>query len=56
MDWKNPAILVAIKRFIIPVFIGAIVVWLIANGYSDWADALCSSSNAMGIDVKECMQ
>ena len=43
-----------VKRVILPVVLGAAVVWLIANNYADWADAVCSVSHAMGLDVTEC--
>lgn len=43
-----------VKRLILPVVLGATVVWLIANNYADWADAVCSVSNAMGLNVTEC--
>lgn len=42
------------KRVVIPVLVGAAVGWLIAHGYNNWADAVCSVSNAAGIFVAEC--
>lgn len=42
------------KRAIVPVLVGAAVGWLIAHGYNNWADAVCSVSNAAGIYVAEC--
>lgn len=42
------------KRLILPVVVGATVVWLISNNYSDWADAVCSVSYALGLNVTEC--
>jgi len=42
------------KRAIIPVLVGATVGWLVAHGYNNWADAVCSVSNAAGIYVAEC--
>lgn len=42
------------KRVIIPVLVGATVGWLAAHGYNNWADAVCSVSNAAGISVAEC--
>lgn len=54
MNAKLAIYLGIIKRFILPVVVGATVVWLIANNYADWADAVCSVSHAMGLDVTEC--
>ena len=42
------------KRAILPVLVGASVGWLAAHGYNNWADAVCSVSNAAGISVMEC--
>ena len=54
MNAKLVIYLGIIKRVILPVMVGATVVWLIANNYDDWADAVCSFSNALGLDVTEC--
>ena len=43
-----------IKRFILPIVVGATVGWLIANGYNHWADAVCSIGDALGLNVTEC--
>ena len=43
------------KRVVIPVLVGATVGWLVAHGYNNWADAVCSVSNALGIYVTECV-
>jgi hypothetical protein len=51
---KYTIALALIKRAVIPVLVGAVVGWLVANGYNHWADAVCSSSDALGISVKEC--
>lgn len=54
----NAKLLVAMgiaKRVVIPVLVGATVGWLIAHGYNNWADAVCSVSNALGIYVAECV-
>lgn len=42
------------KRVVIPVLVGATVGWLVAHGYNNWADAVCSVSNAFGVFVAEC--
>lgn len=53
-DWKYGVYLALAKRAVLPVLIGACVVWLISNGLGDWADTLCSAANNLGISVKEC--
>lgn len=42
------------KRAALPVIIGAAVGWLAAHGYNNWAIAVCSVSDALGIIVTEC--
>ena len=42
------------KRVVIPVLVGATVGWLVAHGYNNWADAVCSVSHAFGVFVAEC--
>lgn len=54
MNAKFYIVMGIIKRFVIPVVVGASVGWLIANGYNHWADAVCSIGDALGMDVKEC--
>jgi hypothetical protein len=55
IDSTKISIAVAVaKRVIVPVLVGGLVGWLMAHGYSDWADAICSSSRALGISVTEC--
>ena len=51
---KYTVALALIKRAVIPILVGAAVGWLVATGYNHWADAVCSSSDALGISVKEC--
>ena len=53
-DWKYGIYLAVAKRVILPVVIGAAVIWLISNGLGDWADTLCSAASNLGIHVKEC--
>ena len=53
-DWKYGIYLAVAKRAVLPVVIGAAVIWLISNGLGDWADTLCSVANNLGISVKEC--
>jgi hypothetical protein len=47
--------LAVIKRAVVPILVGATVGWLAAHGYNNWADAVCSVSNAAGIHVAECV-
>lgn len=54
MNAKFFIIMGIVKRFIVPVVVGAAVGWLIANGYNHWADAVCSIGDALGLDVTEC--
>lgn len=55
LDNAKLAIVVAVlKRAVVPILVGATVGWLIAHGYNNWADAVCSVSNAAGIPVTEC--
>lgn len=42
------------KRVALPIIIGATVGWLAAHGYNNWATAVCSISDALGIIVSEC--
>ena len=42
------------KRTVVPVLVGATVGWLVAHGYNNWADAVCSVSYALGVSVSEC--
>lgn len=44
-----------LRRVAVPIIIGASVGWLAAHGYNNWATAVCSVSDAMGIYVEECV-
>jgi hypothetical protein len=55
MSWlKFRAILFAFKRIIIPIILGSLVMWLIAHGFSNWADVICTLSDAIAVNVEEC--
>lgn len=55
LDNAKLAIIMGVaRRVAIPIVIGATVGWLAAHGYSNWATAVCSVSDAMGIYVEEC--
>lgn len=54
MNAKYMVYMAIAKRVIVPVLVGAAVGWLIAHGYNNWADAVCSVAHAAGIPVTEC--
>ena len=55
LDNAKLAIALAVaKRAALPIIVGAAVGWLAAHGYNNWATAVCSVSDAMGIFVEEC--
>lgn len=54
MNAKYKAYLLLFKRFALPVLIGGLVLWLINNGLSNWADIVCDISINLGIVVAEC--
>jgi len=43
-----------LRKYVAPVTIGALVVWLVANELGDWADVVCASATALGIAVEAC--
>ena len=55
MDSTKFGIIVYVTRkYIAPVAIGALVVWLVANELGDWADVVCSAAAALAIAVEAC--
>lgn len=55
MDSTKFALIVHITRkYVAPVFLGAVVVWLVANELGDWADVVCSFAGALAIAVEAC--
>jgi hypothetical protein len=54
MDAKYKAYLVIFKRFALPILIGGVVLWLVNNGFSNWANIICDISLELGIGVGEC--
>jgi len=55
MDSAKLAIIVHVSRkYIAPVALGALVVWLVANELGDWADVVCSAAGALAIAVEAC--
>jgi len=54
MDIKLKIALYWGKRIILPVVLGASVGWAMSHGHDKWADVICSFSEAILVDVKEC--
>ena len=55
MDNISLATIVYITRkYVAPVLIGALVVWLVANELGAWAVAVCGVADALAIYVKDC--
>lgn len=55
MDSTKLALIVHVTRkYLAPVVLGAIVVWLVANELGDWADVVCSAAAALAIAVEAC--
>jgi hypothetical protein len=44
----------AFRRFVLPVAIGALVTWLVANNHPHFADAVCSIAAGLAIAVEAC--
>ena len=47
-------ILYIMRKYVAPVLIGALVVWLVANELGAWAVAVCGVADALAIYVKDC--
>lgn len=43
-----------LRKYVAPIALGAIVVWLVANELGDWADVVCASATALAIAVEAC--
>jgi hypothetical protein len=57
MDSAKLALIVHVTRkYVAPVIIGALVVWLVANEFGDWAVAVCGVADALAIYTKDCME
>lgn len=54
MDPRTIISSIVFRRYIAPVVIGSIVTWLVANNYSDFADAVCSLSAGLTVYVEAC--
>ena len=57
MDSTKVAFIIHISRkYIAPVLLGALVVWLVSNELDDWAEVVCSAAAAMAIAVEACIK
>ena len=45
-----------LRKYVAPVALGALVVWLVANELGDWADVVCAGASAMAIAVEACVK
>lgn len=55
MDTTKLSIIIHVMRkYVAPVVLGALVVWLVANELGDWADVVCSVAGALAIAVEAC--
>lgn len=54
MDWKSFIAAAAVRRYVLPIAIGTLVAWLLANNHPDFADALCSVADGLAIKVENC--
>lgn len=55
MDWRSLLATVAVRRYVLPIAIGTLVTWFLANNHPDFADALCSVANGLAIKVDQCL-
>lgn len=52
---KSALAVTAVRRFVLPIAIATLVTWLVANNYPQWADVVCSVSDALAIKVDACL-
>lgn len=51
---KEIMAIAAVRRFVLPVAIGALVTWLVAHNHPHFADAVCSIAAGLAIAVESC--
>ena len=51
---KEIMAIAAVRRFVLPVAIGALVTWLVAHNHPHFADAVCSVAAGLAIAVEAC--
>lgn len=54
MDWKSILAASVVRKYVLPIVLGALVTWLVANNHPDFADAICSASAGFDIEVEKC--
>lgn len=54
MESKHKVVIGIVKRVALPVIVGSLVVFLMANGLDNWANIVCDISSNLGIYVSEC--
>lgn len=54
MDWRALLATAAVRRYVLPIALGALVTWLVANNHPDFADAVCSIAAGFAIAVESC--
>ena len=53
---KLGLVIVILRKYVAPVLVGALVVWLVANEFGDWAVAVCGVADALAIYTKDCLE
>lgn len=54
MDWRALLATAAFRRYVLPIALGSLVTWLVANNHPDFADAVCSVAAGFAIAVENC--
>ena len=54
MNWRGLIAAVAVRRYVLPILLGVVVTWLLANNHPEFADAVCSVAAGLGIGVEAC--
>ena len=54
MNWRGVIAAVAVRRYVLPIVLGVVVTWLLANNHPDFADAVCSVVAGLAIAVESC--
>ena len=54
MNWRGLIAAVAVRRYVLPILLGVVVTWLLANNHPDFADAVCSVAAGLAIAVESC--
>lgn len=55
MNWRGLIAAVAVRRYVLPILLGVVVAWLLANNHPDFADAVCSVAAGLAIKVDQCL-